>query len=88
MQGLDTVDLFNPLAPTLGGERKETGGHPQTLGRDESLHPLGTWHLDSGDTLKELHPSAYPLSSLDSRFAMIARNEETRQSGGLGVPPN
>jgi hypothetical protein len=31
----------NPLeSPTHGGRKNRIGGHPQTLGRDESLHPI------------------------------------------------
>ena len=30
-----------PLVPHSWGKKKETGGHPQTPGRDESLHSLG-----------------------------------------------
>ena len=33
-----------PWPPSLGGEKRRFGGHPQTLGRDESLHPLGVPH--------------------------------------------
>ena len=33
--------LFNPLTPTLGG-MGGVGGHPQTLGRDKSLHLFET----------------------------------------------
>src|SRR5512137_2573576 len=45
---------FNPLAPNLGGREREDGGHPQTSGRDESLHPIRISSLGFGPTITGL----------------------------------
>jgi hypothetical protein len=37
----------------------EIGGHPQTLGRDESLHSLRISDLGIGYTVKELFAPTY-----------------------------
>jgi len=49
-----------PLVPHSWGKRStEAGGHPQTLGRDESLHSLRISDLGIGDTVKELFAPTY-----------------------------
>jgi hypothetical protein len=40
--------LVNPLTPTLGGGTSVIEGHPQTPGRDTSLHSLRISDLEFG----------------------------------------
>ena len=56
-----TVNSLVP--PFLGEESERIEGHPQTLGRDESLHPLGIPDLEIAETNKGLRPSARPGGS-------------------------
>jgi hypothetical protein len=45
---------FNPLAPTLGGKKREIGGHPQSPGRKYPALPK----QESGQaSLHPCHPS-------------------------------
>jgi hypothetical protein len=54
---------FNPLSPQSWGEIEETGGHPQTLGRKESLHSLGISDLEFGDAVRGFVPLYAPVTS-------------------------
>ena len=53
---------FQPHGPHSWGEIRGIGGHPQTLGREESLHPPRISDLEICDIVKGASPpSAHPI---------------------------
>ena len=68
------------MIPRSWGKRKGIGGHPQTLGKDDSLHPLRI----SGLQIAQINESLCPSERLVSWFCgtpatgqpSLARNTE------------